>query len=184
MQAATVAIDRVFLVGMPGAGKTTVGRLLAAATGLRFVDCDVELERRAGVPVATVFELEGEAGFREREAQLLAELTACAGVLLATGGGAVLRAANRELLHTRGFVVYLDAAADEILRRTRHDGTRPLLQGGDRRARIAGLLAQREPLYREVAHCIVRSGAANPRRLVETMLAQPPLSALAVGVTP
>lgn len=169
----------VFLVGMMGAGKTTVGRLLAQALQYEFIDADAELERRAGVRVATMFELEGEAGFREREAQLLAELTQRPGVVLATGGGAVLRADNRERLRARGLVIFLDVAAAEIARRTQHDLSRPLLNTPDRRARIDALLEQRLPLYRATAHLRFRSPARNPRRLVLTMLQHKELAALA-----
>jgi shikimate kinase len=163
----------IFLVGMMGAGKSTVGRLLAAGLGFEFVDADRELEHRAGTSIANIFELEGEAAFREREAQLLAELTARAGIVLATGGGVVLDAHNRQLLHSRGLVVYLQANAEEIGRRTRADQSRPLLQVGDRRARIEALLAERGPLYKQTAHLTMRSAAANPRRLVARLLVHP-----------
>jgi shikimate kinase len=163
----------VFLIGMMGAGKTTVGRLLASALQYEFIDCDAELERRTGVRIATMFELEGEAGFREREGQLLAELTARRGVVLATGGGAVLAEGNRRNLRERGLVVFLDVSAGEIARRTRHDTVRPLLDAPDRQARIEALLEQRLPLYHDTAHLRFRSPARNPRRLVETMLAHP-----------
>jgi len=174
----------VFLIGMMGAGKTTIGRLLAQALHYRFLDADAELERRAGVRVATMFELEGEDGFREREAQLLAELTLQPGIVLATGGGAVLRADNRECLRRRGLVVFLDVAAAEIARRTQHDLSRPLLQAPDRRARIEALLEQRLPLYQATAHLRFRSPARNPRRLVLAMLEHPELAALALAAAP
>src|SRR5258708_15034138 len=109
----------IFLIGMMGAGKSTVGRLLAASSGLEFVDCDRELEHRAGPSIANIFELEGEAGFRLREAQLLDELTRRPGVVLATGGGAVLTADNRALLRARGLAIYLQASDDEHARLTR-----------------------------------------------------------------
>jgi shikimate kinase len=166
----------VFLIGMMGAGKSTVGRLLAASLGYEFVDCDAELERRCGARIATLFELEGEAGFREREAQLLDELTARQGIVLATGGGAVLRAQNRERLRARGLVIFLDASAVEIERRTRHDTSRPLLQGPDRMARIETLAEQRRPLYLETAHLRFRSPARNPRRLVQAILEHPQMA--------
>jgi shikimate kinase len=171
----------VFLIGMMGAGKTTVGRLLAAALHYRFLDGDHELERRAGVRIATVFELEGEQGFRAREAALLDELTALPGIVLATGGGAVLLPQNRAVLRDRGLVIFLDAGAGEIARRTRHDTSRPLLAGGDRQARIEALLEERLPLYRATAHLRFRSPARNPRRLVTTILAHPALASLAAA---
>jgi shikimate kinase len=171
----------LFLVGMMGAGKTTVGRLIAKAIGFEFVDCDREIESRSGVAVATIFELEGEAGFRRREAALIDELTLRPRIVLATGGGAVLREDNRERLHARGLVVYLQASADEIARRTANDRARPLLQAADPRGRIAELLQQREPLYRATAHLTFASPAANPRRLVRRILDEPRVQALTRG---
>jgi shikimate kinase len=168
----------IFLVGMMGAGKSTVGRLLSAAIGFEFVDADRELERRAGTSVSNIFELEGEAGFRERERHLLQDLTQRPHIVLATGGGAVLREDNRRLLRSRGLVIYLLATADEIARRTRDDASRPLLQVGERRSRIDELLAQRDPLYRQTAHLTVRSAASNPRRLVSRLRTHPRVAAL------
>jgi len=147
----------VVLVGMMGAGKTTVGRRLAARLGRRFIDADRELEQRCGVPIATIFELEGEEGFRRRERAILAELIALPDIVLATGGGAVLAEESRRLLRERGWVVYLKAAAPELWQRLRRDRTRPLLQTANPRERIAQLLAQREPLYESIAHCTVTS---------------------------
>lgn len=148
----------VFLVGMMGAGKTTVGRRLARRLGWSFVDADRELEARLGVPVSTVFELEGEDGFRRREAALIDELTRRGGLVLATGGGAVVTASNREALRTRGRVVYLRASVGDLWHRLRRDTARPLLRTADPRARIEQLVAARDPLYREIAHCIVDTG--------------------------
>jgi shikimate kinase len=169
----------VFLIGMMGSGKTTVGRLLAHCLQYEFVDSDAELERRTGVRIATMFEVEGESGFRERESLLLDELTARPAVVLATGGGAVLRPENRVRLRDRGLVIFLDASAGEIARRTRHDAGRPLLQAPDRMARIETLLEQRLPLYRETAHLRFRSPARNPRRLAMTILEHPEVVRLA-----
>jgi shikimate kinase len=168
----------VFLVGMMGAGKSTVGRLLAHALHYEFIDCDTELERRAGVRIATMFEVEGEAGFRARESALLEELTLRPATVLATGGGAVLDERNRAWLRERGVVVFLDVDAAEIARRTRHDTSRPLLQAGDRRSRIEELLDARLPLYRATAHLRMRSPARNPRRLVTSLLSDPEFAAL------
>jgi shikimate kinase len=168
----------VFLVGMMGAGKTTVGRLLAQGLRYAFVDVDAELERRTGVRIATMFEVEGEAGFRDREELLLDELSGRTAIVLATGGGAVLRAANRERLRSRGLVIFLDVAAVEIARRTQHDTSRPLLNSPDRRARIDELLEVRQPLYRASAHLRFRSPARNPRRLASSILAHPALAPL------
>lgn len=169
---------RLFLVGMMGAGKTTVGRLMARALNWEFIDCDREIEARSGVNVSTIFELEGEAAFRRRETATLEELTQRDRIVLATGGGAVLADANRALLRERGLVVYLQASADEIARRTANDRSRPLLQTADPRARIEQLLTEREPLYRQAAHLSFSSPAANPRRLVKRILEDPQVLAL------
>jgi shikimate kinase len=163
----------VFLIGMMGAGKTTVGRLLAQALDFDFVDADRELEARSGALIATIFSVEGEEGFRRREAALLDELTQRPGIVLATGGGAVLNEETRRRLHDRGLVLYLRANADEIHRRTRNDRSRPLLQTADPRARIDELLMQREPLYEQTAHITFQSASANPRRLVRRLLDDP-----------
>lgn len=168
----------VFLIGMMGAGKTTVGRLLAQALGFEFVDADRELEARSGVLIATIFQVEGEEGFRKREAALLDELTQRPGIVLATGGGAVLSAETRRRLKDRGLVLYLRASAEEIHRRTRNDRSRPLLQTADPRMRIEELLEQRQPLYEETAHLTFQSAAANPRRLVRRLLEEPAIRRL------
>lgn len=153
---------RIVLVGMMGAGKTTVGRELARRMGFRFFDCDHEIEARTGVKIPTIFEIEGEEGFRRRESMTLEELTHESGVVLATGGGAVLRPANRALLHERGVVVYLDVPPQVLWERTRHDRNRPLLQCENPRGRIETLYRERAPLYREVAHIIIEGGRGNP----------------------
>lgn len=147
----------VILVGMMGAGKTTVGRRLAARSGRRFIDTDRVLEERCGVTISTIFELEGEPGFRRRERALLAELVSSTGSVLATGGGAVLDEGNRRLLRDGGFVVYLKASAADLWLRLRRDRTRPLLQTPDPRGQIERLLIERDPLYRSVAHRVVHS---------------------------
>lgn len=168
----------VFLIGMMGAGKTTVGRLLAHALGFEFVDADRELEARSGALIATIFSVEGEEGFRRREAALLDELTQRPRIVLATGGGAVLNADTRRHLKERGLVVYLRASGEEIQRRTRNDRSRPLLQTKDPRARIEELLAQREPLYAETAHLTFQSASANPKRLMRRLLEEPSIRQL------
>ncbi len=167
----------VFLIGMMGAGKSTIGRLLARALGFDFIDADREIEARSGVPITTIFEVEGEDGFRKREAAMLDELTQRRGVVVATGGGAVLLDENRQHLRERGLVVYLQASADEIARRTSHDKTRPLLQTADPRARIVSLLAQRSPLYEQTAHLTFHSSTASPKKLVRRILDSPELRA-------
>jgi shikimate kinase len=156
----------IFLVGLPGAGKTTVGRLLAQRLQKQFVDCDHELVKRTGVTISTIFEIEGEAGFRLREARLLEELTRFSEVILATGGGAVLRPDNRSLLASRGYVIYLRAVPAELWLRTRHDKSRPLLQGGNAEAKLVSLHAERDPLYREIADSVVNTGTQSVKSLV------------------
>jgi shikimate kinase len=170
----------VFLIGMMGAGKSTVGRLLAEQLHYQFVDADRELEARSGVPIPTIFEIEGEAGFRRREIGLLAELTQRAGIVLATGGGAILDPQLVESMRERGLVIYLRASADEIFRRTRQDRSRPLLQTANPRARIDQLLTEREPLYEKAAHLVFQSAASNPRRLVSRLVEHPQLKAIAI----
>lgn len=146
---------RVFLVGPMGSGKTAVGRQLARLTGLRFVDSDAEIERRTGVDIPYIFEREGEPGFRAREREVIADLTMIGGIVLATGGGAVLAEENRRLLKERGTVVYLQTSVDQQVKRTAHGRQRPLLLTADPRRRLGELMVIREPLYREVAHLVV-----------------------------
>jgi shikimate kinase len=159
----------IFLVGLMGAGKTSVGRLLAKDLHMTFVDCDQEIEKRTGVSVSVIFEIEGEEGFRRRESTLLRELVQTEDVVLATGGGVVLRAENREALVRHGFVVYLKATVDELWQRTRHDRNRPLLRTPDPHARLAELFAQRDPLYREVADITVETSTQSLRQLVSDL---------------
>jgi shikimate kinase len=145
----------LFIVGPTGAGKTSIGRRLAEHYGLSFVDLDQEIERQCGVPVSTVFEIEGEAGFRQRESQLLEECSRRRGVLLATGAGAVLDPANRHLLAERGYVLWLQATLELQLERLSQDRQRPLLAGGDRAARLQAMAQQRTPLYQEIADLVI-----------------------------
>lgn len=170
---ATATDRRVFLIGMMGVGKTTVGRLLAKQAGLDFVDCDHELEQRAGATIATMFDVEGEQSFRQRESALLDELTSRPDVVLATGGGVILNPLHREWLRARGLVVQLYASVEEILRRTENDHGRPLLRAPDRRARLEQLFSERRALYDETAHLCVHSGAINPRKVVDRLLGDP-----------
>ena len=141
----------LILVGPMGAGKSCIGRRLAGHYGLRLVDADREVEQRTGVSVGTIFECEGEAGFRERERAVLADLLAEDGILLATGGGAVLDPANRRLLGARGYVVHLQVSPAQQLLRLARDKTRPLLQREDRQAVLEDMATRRGPLYAEVA---------------------------------
>lgn len=149
----------IFLVGMMGAGKTSVGKLLARRLGKVFIDCDHEIERATGVKVAVIFEIESEAGFRAREAKALAELAQRTDIVLATGGGAVLSADNRKLLAEHGLVVYLCATPAHLWSRTRHDKNRPLLRTADPLTRLEQLYVERDPLYREVADVIIDTGS-------------------------
>jgi shikimate kinase len=149
----------IFLVGLMGAGKTSVGKLLAKRLGKDFYDCDQEIEHATGVKIPVIFEIEGEAGFRAREARMLAELAGRHDIVLATGGGAVLSAGNRKLLAGNGVVVYLRAVAADLWQRTRHDRNRPLLKTAEPRAKLEQLFAERDPLYRSVADIIVDTGS-------------------------
>ena len=147
----------LFLVGLPGAGKSTLGRQLARRLNKHFVDADTELENRLGVSIPTIFEIEGEAGFRDREEVTIADLTQLVDVVLSTGGGAVLRPANRARLRENGTVVYLHADPNVLWERVRHSRNRPLLQTGDPRVRLATLYGERDALYREVADHVIES---------------------------
>jgi shikimate kinase len=161
----------IFLVGMMGAGKTTLGKTLAQRLRREFVDTDRLLVQRTGVPVATVFEIEGEDGFRRREAILLAELCTQDRNVVATGGGVVLAEANRRAMRESGTVVYLRARVESLWERTRHDSSRPLLATPNPRERLAELLEQRDPLYREAAHLIVETGSQSAATLVGRVVA-------------
>lgn len=166
------ASGNIFLVGMMGAGKTTVGRLLANFLEKKFYDSDREIQQRTGVNIPLIFEIEGEAGFRKRETEILSELVKTGNIVLATGGGAVLSADNREMLKRSGTVIYLRATIDDLWRRTRHDKNRPLLQTQDPRTKLTELYAQRDPLYRETAHIIVESGKRSARHLAQLLAQQ------------
>jgi shikimate kinase len=161
----------IYLVGMMGAGKTTVGRALAQKMQMRFADTDKVLVERTGVPIATIFEIEGEDGFRRRESAVLAELAHETQFVIATGGGAVLAAGNRESMRSGGTVVYLRARVEHLWERTRHDTNRPLLQTPDPRATLARLLEERDPLYREAAHVIVDTGMQSAGTLATRVMA-------------
>jgi shikimate kinase len=166
------ASGNIFLIGPMGVGKSTVGRRLAEATGRRFLDADEEIEHRTGVRIDVIFEIEGEPGFRLREAKVLDELTRLRGIVLATGGGAVLDPGNRARLRSNGAVVYLSAPAAVLARRTARDRVRPLLQAPDRRQRIEEILAQREPFYLELADVIVDTSGHSVRDSVDEICRQ------------
>ncbi len=162
----------VFFVGLMGAGKTTVGRAVARRLERPFFDSDHEIEARTGARIPVIFELEGESGFREREVQVIDELTTREGIVLATGGGAVLRPENRAALKERGFVVYLRANPHDLWLRTRRDKNRPLLQTEDPKARLESLYEIRDPLYREIADFVVETGRPSVNGLVNMVLMQ------------
>ncbi|BAN36745.1 shikimate kinase [Sulfuricella denitrificans skB26] len=156
----------IFLVGLMGAGKTTVGKLIARHFSRPFVDSDHEIEKRTGVNIPLIFELEGEAGFRIRETAVIEELTRQNNIVLATGGGAILSQRNRDNLRNNGTVIYLRAKVEDLWQRTRHDKNRPLLQTSDPQAKMKELFVQRDPLYSEIADIIVDTGSQSVHALV------------------
>ncbi len=160
------------LVGMPGCGKSTVGRHLARQLGLRFVDADAEIERRIGMPIREYFAAHGEEAFRDVEHEVIDALAGRPAQVLATGGGAVLRPSNRDALHSRSHVFYLRASPEELQRRLRHDTQRPLLQVADPLARLRELYRTRDPLYRRAAHFVVESPRPSVHGLVGMVLMQ------------
>lgn len=166
----------ISLVGLPGSGKTTVGRQLARRLRLPFVDSDHAIESRIGCSIREFFDREGEERFRDIEEDVLDELSKNADSVLSTGGGAVLRANNRGNLHARGKVVYLKSTPEELFRRLRHDVSRPLLQVSDPLARMRELFAVRDPLYRETAHFVLETGRPSVATLVNMIVMQLELS--------
>ncbi len=162
-----MTVPNLFLVGPMGAGKSAVGRQLARLLKLEFRDSDAEIEARTGVDIAFIFEKEGEAGFRRREREVIEALTALQGIVLATGGGAVLDAENRRVLASRGLVVYLEASVSQQLERTRPGSHRPLLETSDPATRLATLLAQREPIYRALARLTVATDGRHVREVAQ-----------------
>ena len=170
-------LNNIFLIGPMGAGKSTIGRQLAEALSFRFEDSDHEIQRRTGVDISTIFEYEGEEGFRNREQQAIADLTNQEGIVLATGGGAILREVSRQNLAARGVVIYLHCSPEQQFSRTNRDRNRPLLQTDDPLERLRQLMDEREPLYRQVADLVVsteKRGTASVvkeiRRRLETEL--------------
>lgn len=173
--------SNIFLIGLMGSGKTTIGRALARRLSLRFLDADHEIETRTGASIPLIFEIEGEASFRQREADVIRDLTAQQGIVLATGGGAVLNPQSRRYLHERGTVIYLRASVGSVLQRTSHDRNRPLLQTADPKATIEALARERGPLYEEVAHITIETGRPNVQSVVQNILSQLALSAPPAG---
>ena len=159
----------IYLIGMPGAGKSTVGKALARKLNLMFFDADQEMNKQTGVAIGTIFELEGEAGFRLRESQLIKEFCARDGIILATGGGAILKDENRAVLSHTGTVVYLPASLDHLWQRTRRDSRRPLLRTDNPRDTLKALLDVRERLYRQTADVIIETGRQSVGKLVDDL---------------
>lgn len=160
----------LILVGPMGAGKTTIGRQLAQQLGREFYDSDREIEEHTGADIPLIFELEGEAGFRKREKSMLKELTKKEGIILATGGGAILDPENREQMSKHGFVVYLNAPLSQLINRTSKDKNRPLLQTENPHKKLEEILAIRDPLYREVADAIVETDGSPIRNVVKKLM--------------
>ncbi len=154
-----IDLNNIILIGLMGAGKTSVGRMLAKRMNKNFYDTDTEIERVTGVKIPIIFDIEGEAGFRAREEKMIEKLTSMRGIVLATGGGAVLSPVNRDLMKTRGRVIYLRAAPEDLWRRTRRDRNRPLLQTPNPLAKLKELHAQRDPFYSEIADMVIDTGA-------------------------
>lgn len=170
----------IALVGMPGSGKSTVGRQLARLLSREFVDSDAVLERRLGMSIREWFAQHGEDAFRDEEQAVIDELTQRPQIVLATGGGAVLRPSNRNALHSRCHVFYLRASPDELFRRVRHDTQRPLLQVDDPQARLRELFRERDPLYRRTAHYVVEAARPSVQTLTSMVMMQLELA----GITP
>ena len=162
--------QNIFLIGLMGAGKTTIGRQLANELSLEFFDSDHEIEKRTGVTITHIFDIEGEAGFRKRETAMLDELTEKKGIVLATGGGAILKVENRQFLMSRGTTIYLYANIDTLLERTSKDRNRPLLQTENPQAKLEELLEIRDPLYRETADIIIDTGKDSIRLALKEIL--------------
>ncbi len=160
----------VVLIGPMGCGKSTVGRSLADRLNYQFIDTDAELVKRTGVPISTIFEIEGEAGFRDRETKLLEEMLQTDRIVLATGGGIALKESNRKLLKEIGSIVFLNATEDILFSRLEHCKDRPLLQNGDRRQIIRQLLEERTPIYHDLANIIIDTGKYSIRVMVNKMI--------------
>jgi shikimate kinase len=167
------ANPNIYLVGPMGAGKTTIGRRIAEIKGMTFVDSDHEVEKRTGVDISFIFDMEGEEGFRKRERDMIAELSEQPNTVMATGGGAVLDESTRDLLSARGVVVYLETSLEQQIARTRKANNRPLLEGSeDIEATLAALMEERDPLYRSIADVVVATGEQQARRLAREIVEQ------------
>ena len=162
----------IYLIGLMGAGKSTAGRLLAQTMGREFYDSDDEIVKRTGASIPTIFEIEGEAGFREREQRMIAELCARKSVILGTGGGAILREANREALKNTGWVVYLSTSPERLINRTRYDKNRPLLQTANPLSVLTQLYEVRHPIYQDLADIVITTGAGHVTHVVAHIIEQ------------
>lgn len=168
-EAHKLSSGNLILIGLMGSGKTTVGKLLAKQLKKNFVDCDEEIQRRTGVTIPHIFDVEGEAGFRQRETAALEELVQRHDIVLATGGGAPLSQQNRELLSRNGIVVYLKSNVQDLWHRTRYDHNRPLLQTADPRATLQDLFEKRDPLYNSIADIVIHTGKQNVQILLSKL---------------
>jgi len=158
-------LNNIYFIGLMGAGKTTIGRLIAKQLSMAFYDSDHEIERKTGVKIPLIFELEGVDGFRKRETAALEDLCQLENIVMATGGGAVLLPENRELLKGNGKIVYLRASVHDLWVRTRNDKSRPLLQGGNIKQKLEQLYIERDPIYSALADCIVDTGAQSANEI-------------------
>ena len=161
--------NNIFLVGPMGAGKSTIGKMLADRTNREFIDADAVMVEKTGVEIELIFEIEGEEGFRKRESRLIEELTAQDDIVLATGGGAILNPENRDWLKQRGTVIYLQATAEQLYERTVKDRKRPLLQTNDRLGKIKEILAVREPIYRQIADIEISTEGKSVKQIVDKL---------------
>ncbi|PTY38171.1 shikimate kinase [Saccharospirillum sp. MSK14-1] len=162
----------IILIGPMGSGKSTIGRLLSTRLGLPFIDSDREIEARSGADIPWIFDLEGESGFRDRETAVLAELVDEGRQVIATGGGAIIRPENRELLKSKGQVVYLKTSVEQQLVRTAKDRNRPLLNGPDPEGTLRRLAGERRPYYEETAHLTIDTNGQTPRTVVREIIKQ------------
>jgi shikimate kinase len=165
-----MSLHNIYLIGPMGAGKTTVGKQLSEVLGVEFIDSDHEIQRRTGVDIPTIFEFEGEEGFRNREQAVIDELTAREGIILATGGGVVLRETNRQHLSSRGVVVYLRCTPEQQYERTRRDKNRPLLQTDNPLQKLQSLMRTRDPLYRQTADMVISTEGKNTQSVVREIV--------------
>lgn len=175
--------ENIILVGLMGAGKSTIGKQLARRLKLEFFDSDRYLEERTGVSIPTIFSIEGESGFRDREEEVIAELTAKRGIILATGGGSILREANRQRLMQHGIVIYLKANPEQLYERIKHDTSRPLMQTANPLQTLRDLLKVRDPFYTEVADLIILSGRQRLSAVLRDIQTKLPLVAANKGIT-